>query len=216
MNEDGGRGPGAMDLPSPLAGEGQGGGAPAFPARTGARVWPLRSLVRCVKISPTPSGGSGLGSAAGSLRDSASGDRLRSVLMSWISRVSQPGWSLKLMVASTAGGPSRMLRVGLGSRLTDSTSCASGTTRCLATWRGCWRRFGRPCRIERQIDPPPRPSPARGEGIRSVPHALRDLCNGQARAQSGGDDRMWLLPGGSGGRWRGAGSPDFPPPRGEG
>jgi hypothetical protein len=37
----------------------------------------------------------------------------------------------------------------------------------LATWKGCWRRSGGPCRIERPTDPPPRPSPARGEGAYS-------------------------------------------------
>jgi hypothetical protein len=161
---EGVRRPYAANLPSPLAGEGQGGGVATFHARTEARSWPLRSPVRCVKISPTPSGGSGLGCADGSSTVAASGDRLLWVLTSSTSCVSRRGWSSRLMEASTARGPSKMLSEALGSRPTDSTSCAFGTTRCPATWKGCWRRSGGPCRTERRIDPPPRPSATRGEG----------------------------------------------------
>jgi hypothetical protein len=199
----------ATDLRFPLAGEGQGGGEPTFHARMEARPWPLRSPVGCVRISPTPSSGSGLGCADGSSTDAASGDRLPWVLTSSTSRVSQRGWSSRLMEASTAGGPRKMLREALGSRPMDSTSCASGTTRCSATWRGCWRRSGGPCRIERRIDPPPRPSPARGEGMCSMPR-------GEGVCSMPRGDRVRSMPRGQGVRSmaRGQGVCSVPPGRG--
>ena len=153
------------------------GEEPRFHARTEARSWPLRSPGGCAKIRPTPSGGSGPGCANGSLRDAASGDRLRLVPMSSTSHALPRGWSLRLMGASTAGRPRKMLREGLGSRPMGSTSCASGTTRSTAIWRGCWMRSGGPYRIERRVDPPPRPSAARGEGV----------CFMLPRSNSGGD-----------------------------
>jgi hypothetical protein len=183
------------NLPSPLAGEGQGGGEQAFHASTEARSWPLRSRVRCVAISPMPSGGSGLGSAGGNSTDAASDDRHRSVRTSWTSRAWQRASSLRWMEANTAGGPKKMLCVGLGSRPMDSTSYASGITRCLATWRECWRRSGGPCRIERQIHPRPRPSPARGEGDYLV---ARSCKGGDCLTSATGRDevaRLGLLPG---------------------
>jgi hypothetical protein len=33
-----------------------------------------------------------------------------------------------------------------------------------AIWRGCWMLSGASYKIERRVEPPPRPSPARGEG----------------------------------------------------
>jgi hypothetical protein len=202
MKGEGGRWPCAMDLPSPLAGEGQGGGEPPSHATTETRVWPLRSLVRFVKIAPTPSGGFGLGCANGSSRDTASGDKLPSDLTSSTSRVSQRGWSLRSMVASTAGGPSRMPRAHRGCKPMASKFCASGITRCSPVPTGCWRRSAKLCATERRIDPPPRPSPTRGEGVRAVAcdlsqQRLGDLCIRQGRAKSGGDelDRVKLRPG---------------------
>jgi hypothetical protein len=175
-----------MDVPSPLAGEGQGGGKPLSRPRTEAQPWRLQSLVRCARTPPTRSDGSGPNCADDNSKDGASGDRLRSDPMSSTSRVSQRGWSSRLMGASTAGGPDMMRREAPGSRPTASRCSASGTTKFMAISMGSWRGSGGRCRVERRVDPHPDPpprgrrgfvpcpaTPARGEGVRSVPSSPR-------------------------------------------
>lgn len=192
VTEDGGKCSCTPNFPSPLRGEDQGGGKSASRARTDARSWPLGSPARFVTIRPMPSGGFGLACVNDSSKAGASGDKLPSGLKSSTSRVSQRGWSSRLMAASTAGARSRMLRDSLGLRPTASRCSVSGTTRCSPAPMGCWRRSARPCRNERWIDPPPRPSATRGE-VWSVPrYALkrreRDLCIRRGRANSGRDE----------------------------
>lgn len=217
---DGGKCSCAMDLSSPLAGEGQGRGEPAFHARRKARSWPLRSPVRFVRILLTPSGGFGRGCVNGRWRDVASGDRLPSDRTSSTSRVSRRGWSLRLMGASTAGGPSKIARGRRGWKPTDSKSCGSGITRCLPAPTGCWRRSAEPCRTKRWIDPPPRPSPAGGEG--GLFCASR-LIEGGARLTSAPSsdevDRSGLVPTAApapGGEMVACLKPNSLPPRGGG
>jgi hypothetical protein len=184
------------NLPSPLAGEGQGGGQSASRARTDARSWPRRSPARFVTIRPMPSGGFGPACVSGSSRDGASGDKLPSGLTWSTSCVSQRGWSSRLMAASTAGARSRMLRDSLGLRPTASRCSVSGTTRCKATWMGSWRLSDGPYRIERRDKPPPRPSPTRGEGGLFRPlRDIKDKAGVTSAPNRDGAQRSVLVPG---------------------
>jgi hypothetical protein len=153
----------------PPCGGRMGWGESSSHVRTGTRSWhpPLREP--CGATRPTPSSGSGRGSASASSTVTGFGGKFPWVLTSSTSHVSRRAWSSRSTAGSMAGELRRMGHGRCGSRRADFGSCAFGTTRCSATWMGCWRRSDELCRIEPRIDPPPHPSPARGEGVLLMP-----------------------------------------------
>jgi len=156
---------GMVELASlPPRGGGSGWGDLSPPdalVRTGSSL--RRSPEHYCAIKRKPSGGSGHGYGDIISRHFASAVRCPSGRR-WPTLLSCPrAWLSSWMEDNTGGASGNIRPEQLGSTRTDSGSCDSATTRFSATLRGSWRASSKHCRIERK-DPPPQPSPTRGEG----------------------------------------------------
>ncbi len=156
--------------PSPLVGEGWGGGQSAlrsWEAKTGLPQWPRRLPDVCDETKPKRNNAFGLGCAVDSSTAISSAAKCRWALLSLISLVSRKSSLLKSTADSMQSGQTKTIVEAAGLCPKDTTFCGSGITTYLATRMACWRKFATLSTIAISVSPPlPNPPPRWGEGIR--------------------------------------------------
>ena len=184
---------------------------PCPPSKQSGRVrvggilgsWQMRRRDGSDTIPPRRKVFFGGGFGARSLAAITSADRRRLAPTSLISPAWSSGSLSRSTVASTHSVKGAMRGGANGLRHKDSGWCASGTSRSSRISTVFWRPS--PPRLAVPTDPPPQPSPARGEGVKrdSAPPARPSPTRGEGAVEGTRAPVCPLPPCGGGSGWGG-------------